>query len=190
MHLERFVWFQLLQRSWKWSEIQLERFKNQQLLTKGVRTPLSLDPHPPQPWPFGSWHIIDVSYSYLYLTFYKDLCMVWITTIALKSGLKMHVEKLKIRNFPTQGKWTPLRLDPIPCSLGPLCLGTYHIHYWCSLFQPFIQSFVWFLITTKALKSGLKMHLARFKNRKFSYPGKGDIPSLGSPSNAASALFA
>ena len=56
--------------------MQLERFKNQQLLTKGVRTPLSLDPHPPQPWPFGSWHIIDVSYSYLYLTFYKDLCMV------------------------------------------------------------------------------------------------------------------
>ena len=68
--------FNYYKRVENWSEMRLERFKNQQLLTKGVRTPLPLDPHPPQPWPFGSWHIIDVSYSYLYLTFYKDLCMV------------------------------------------------------------------------------------------------------------------
>ena len=47
----------------------------------------------------------------------------------LKSGLKMYLEKLKIKKIPTQGKWTPLPLNPIPYSRGPLCLGTYHMHY-------------------------------------------------------------
>ena len=144
---------------------------------QGMRTTLLLDPHPLQPSTFGSWHIPSMllifSYSNLYLTFHKVLCMVWIATIALKSGLKMCLEKFKNENLPTRGRWTPLPLDPILYSLGPLCLGTYHIHYWCSLFQPFIQSFVWFLITTKALKSGLKMRLARFKNQKFPTQGKG-----------------
>ena len=148
MHLERFVWFQLLQKSWKWSEIQLERFKNQQLPMQGMRTPLLLDPHPLQPSPFGSWHIPSMllifSYSNLYLTFHKVLCMVWITTIALKSGLKMYLEKLKNKKFSYPEKVDTPSLGPIPYSLGPLCLGTYHIHYWCSLFQPFIHSFVWF----------------------------------------------
>ena len=58
------------------------------------------------------------------------------------------------------------------------------------LILPFYPELCMVATTTKALKSGLKLRLARFKNQKFSYPGKGDIPSLGSPSNAASALFA
>ena len=47
---------------------------------QGMRTPLLLDPHPLQPSPFGSWHIPSMllifSYSNLYLTFHKVLCMV------------------------------------------------------------------------------------------------------------------
>ena len=127
-------------------KMHLERFKNQQLPMQGMRTPLLLDPHPLQPSPFGSWHIPSMllifSYSNLYLTFHKVLCMVWIATIALKSGLKMCLEKFKNENLPTRGRWTPLPLDPILYSLGPLCLGTYHVCYWCSLFYLFIQSFV------------------------------------------------
>ena len=38
---------------------------------------------------------------------------------------------------------------------------------------------VW--ITTKALKSGLKLRLKRFKNQKIPYPGKGNTPSPGPP---------
>ena len=148
-----------------------------------MRTPLPLDPNPLQPWLLAyTMYVIDVSYSYLYLsillifsysnlylTFYKVLCMVWITTIASKSGLKMHLEKFK--NEKSFVPWhTPSMLL-------------------MSLILPFYPELCMVSTATKALKSGLKMCLARFRNWKFSYPGKGDIPSLGSPSHAASALF-
>ena len=45
------------------------------------------------------------SYSNLYLTFYKELCMVLITTKALKSGLKLRLERFK--NKKIFQPWTP-----------------------------------------------------------------------------------
>ena len=44
--------------------------------------------------------------------------MVLITSKALKIGLKMHLERLKNQKFSTQGKGTPLPLDPNPHSLA------------------------------------------------------------------------
>ena len=55
----------------------------------------------------------------------------------------------------------------------------------------------WIIIFGKIrLKIGLKMHIKRFKNQKFSYPGEGDTPSPGShpsclvPQRKNSALWA
>ena len=49
--------FNYYKRVENWSEMQLERFKNLKLATQGLGTPLPFEPHPPQPWPFESWHI-------------------------------------------------------------------------------------------------------------------------------------
>ena len=37
----------------------------------------------------------------------------------------MRLERLKFKNFLTQGKGTPLSLDPIPRSLGPSGLAAF-----------------------------------------------------------------
>ena len=102
----------------------------------------------------------------------------------------MRLEKFKNEKFSYLGKVnTPF---PGPHPLQPWLFVPWHIPSMILMFLilPFYPELCMVSTTTKALKSGLKMRLARFKNRKFSYPGKGDIPSLGSPSNAASALFA
>ena len=60
--------------------MRLVRFKNQKIFTQGKGTPLSLDHHPMQPWPFKTWHkpsmLLMFSYSNLYLPFYKELGML------------------------------------------------------------------------------------------------------------------
>ena len=94
------------------TEMQLKMFKKQKSPTQGKGMPLPSDHNPLQPWPFGSLYMPSTLLMFLISTFYTKLCMV--------------------------------------------------------------------SITTKALKSGLKMRLARCINQKISYPGKGDIPSFGS----------
>ena len=62
------------------------------------------------------------SYSNLYLTFDKELCMVWITTKALKSGLKLHLERFKNQKFSYPGKGdtpSPGPHPPQPRPYGP-----------------------------------------------------------------------
>ena len=96
--------------------------------------------------------------------------------------------KNQIFSYPEKGDIP----SPGPHPLQPWLFVPWHIPRMLLMFLilPFYPELCMVSTTTKALKSGLKMRLARFKNQKFSYPGKGDIPSLGSPSNAASALFA
>ena len=123
-----------------------------------------------QPWPFRPRHVpstlLMFSYSNLYLTFYKELCMVLITTKALKSGLKLRLKRFKNQKISFPGKGDALSPGPLPNSLGSSGLSKYQVHYKCLLILNFIVlSLV--LIATKAFKSGLRMHLERFKIKNF-----------------------
>ena len=123
-----------------------------------------------QHWPFRPRHVpstlLMFSYSNLYLTFYKELCMVLITTKALKSGLKLRLKRFKNQKISFPGKGDALSPGPLPNSLGSSGLSKYQVHYKCLLILNFIVlSLV--LIATKAFKSGLRMHLERFKIKNF-----------------------
>ena len=85
------------------------------------------------------------------------------------------LKRFKKQKSPTQQPWSFGSLHMPSTLLMFLILTFYTEHCMVS-------------ITTKALKSGLKMRLARCINQKFSYPGKGDIPSFGSPSYTATVL--
>ena len=97
----------------------LARFKNQKFSSPEKGDIPSPGPHPLQPWLFVPWHIPSMLLMFLILPFYPELCMVSTTTKALKSGLKMHLARFKIENFPTQGKGTSLHLDPHPMQPQP-----------------------------------------------------------------------
>ena len=91
----------------------------------------------------------------------------------------------KIQNLQPRERGHPFT-TPIPWSLGPLYMPSVLLMF---LILTFFTDLCLVSITTKVLKSGLKMRLARFINKKISYPGKGDIPSLWTPSHTALALY-
>ena len=95
--------------------MRLARFKNQIFSYPEKGDILSPGPHALQPWLFVSRLLL----MFLILPLYPELCMVSTTTKALKSGLKMHLARFKIENFPTQGKGTSLHLDPHPMQPQP-----------------------------------------------------------------------
>ena len=111
-----------------------------------------------------------------------------ITEQELKSGLKMQFNRFKNKKPPTQGKRTPIHnpnpLQPWP--FGPLHMPSMLLMF---LIQTSYTDLCMVSITTKVLKSGLKMRLARFINKKSFYPGKGDIPSFWTPSYTALAIY-
>ena len=114
----------------------LERFKNLKISYPGNGDTPSLGSlSPPQPWPFGPWHIPSTLlisfYSNLYLNFYKKLCMVWITTEVLKSCLKMLLARVKIKNFLHRERGHPFPWTTSPAALG---LATYQVSFCCCLF--------------------------------------------------------
>ena len=99
---------------------------------------------------------------------------------------EMQLKRFKKQKSPTQGKGTPLSSDHNP--LQPWPFGPLHMPSTLLMFLilTFYTELYMVSITTKKLKSGLKMRLARLLNKKISYPGKGDIPSYGSPSQPQS----
>ena len=150
----------------KLSENASSKGQNQKFPTQGNGIPLSLDHFPRS---LGPCHLPS-----------KLLLLLILTEKQLK--------RFKKQKSPTQGKGTPLPLDHNP--LQPWPFGSLHMPSTLLMFLilTFYTEHCMVSITTKALKSGLKMRLARCINQKFSYPGKGDIPSFGSPSYTATVL--
>ena len=91
-----FAWFELLQYALKSGlKMHLEKFKNEKFSYPGKVDTLSPGPHPLQHWSFVPWHIPSMLLMSLVLPFYPNLCMVSITTKALKSGLKMCLARFR-----------------------------------------------------------------------------------------------
>ena len=84
------------------------------------------------------------------------------------------------KKFPTQGKGTPLFLDPIPCNPGPLGLATYQVP---TLLMLLILTFYTELCKYyNSIEKWSENATREIQKSKISYPGKGDTPFLGSQS--------